>query len=291
MSADIPELDDRPIEPERRWFKRSGLTIAMTVLLLLFGVVFFWNRVVYTVRSGEEAVLWKRLTGTQIDVVYKEGTHLIWPWDKLFIYDMRLQSHDHEVLVLSADGLEIKVATTVRYRPDTKMLGQLHQDVGPEYLTRIVIPEVVTAVREIIGRYRPEQLYTLRTDDTQRLIVARAAGQARDRFLLIDDVLLRRIELPESVQAAIQRKLNQEQEALEYEFRVAKEIREADRKVIEAHGIAQFRDTVGITGADILRLKGIEATVELARSNNAKMVVIGGRDGLPVLLNVPTIGQ
>ena len=290
-------FDDAPLEtadtPLKRWLKRSGFGGLITVLILLFGIVFFWNRVVYTVRSGEEGVLWKRLSGTQIDIIYKEGTHLIFPWDKLFIYDLRIQTFDHQVLVLSTDGLEIKVDVTIRYRPESKTLPQLHQEVGPEYLARITIPEVVTAVREVIGRYRPEQLYTVRTDDTQRQIVARAAAQARDRYILIDDVLLRRIELPPAIQAAIQRKLNQEQEALEYAYRIAKEERERERKRIEGEGIALFQGAVtgGVTTEQFLRWRGIEATLELARSNNAKVVVVGGRDGLPLILNMPPAGQ
>lgn len=270
----------------RGWLQRHRFGLTITSLMLALTFAFLWNRIVYTVRPGEEAVLWKRFSGTQIDVIYKEGTHLILPWDKLYIYDLRIQATDHTVKVLSTDGLEINVEVTVRYHPESKTVPQLHQEVGPEYANRIVMPEVVAAVREVIGRYRPEQLYTLRTEDTQRQIVERAASQARDRFVQIDDVLIRRIELPETVQAAIQRKLNQEQEALEYEYRLEKERREALRKNIEADGIVAFQTKVSnsITPA-LLQWKGIEATLELARSPNAKMVVVGGRDGLPLILN------
>jgi regulator of protease activity HflC (stomatin/prohibitin superfamily) len=274
----------------RRWFRKHGFGVTITTLLLLLTIAVFWNRIVYTVRPGEEAVMWKRLAGTQINVIYKEGTHVILPWDRLYIYDLRIQTADYTVPVLSTDGLEIMVDVTVRYHPESKTVPQLHQEVGPEYAQRIVIPEVVTAVREVIGRYRPEQLYTLRTDETQRQIVERAAGQARERFVQIDDVLIRRIALPESVQAAIQRKLNQEQEALEYEYRLEKERREALRKDIEADGIVAFQTKVaGSITPQLLQWKGVEATLELARSPNAKMVVVGGRDGLPLILNTPTL--
>lgn len=272
----------------RGWLRRHGFGVTITALLLLLTFVFFWQRMIYTVRSGEEAVLWKRLSGTQIDLIYKEGTHLIFPWDQLFVYDLRVQATDYSVPVLSTDGLEITVDVTVRYHPESKTVPQLHQEVGPEYPARIVFPEVVTAVREVIGRYRPEQLYTLRTEDTQRQIAQRAFNQARERFVAIDDVLIRRIALPETVQQAIQRKLNQEQEALEYEYRIAKERREAQRKDIEADGIVAFQTKVaGSITPQLLQWKGVEATLELAKSTNAKMVVVGGRDGLPLILNTP----
>lgn len=273
----------------RAWIRRHGFGITITTLLVMLTFVVFWHRIVYTVRSGQEAVLWKRLSGTQIDLIYKEGTHLIFPWDQLFIYDLRIQSTDYSVPVLSTDGLEIMVEVTVRYHPESKTVPQLHKEVGPEYAERIVFPEVVTAVREVIGRYRPEQLYTLRTDDTQRQIAQRAANQARERYVAIDDVLIRRLGLPEMVQQAIQRKLNQEQEALEYEYRIAKERREAQRKDIEADGIVAFQKKVASSiTPQLLQWKGVEATLELSKSTNAKMVIVGGKDGLPLILNTPS---
>jgi regulator of protease activity HflC (stomatin/prohibitin superfamily) len=273
----------------RAWIRRHGFGITITTLLVMLTFVVFWHRIVYTVRSGQEAVLWKRLSGTQIDLIYKEGTHLIFPWDQLFIYDLRIQATDYSVPVLSTDGLEIMVEVTVRYHPESKTVPQLHKEVGPEYAERIVFPEVVTAVREVIGRYRPEQLYTLRTDDTQRQIAQRAANQARERYVAIDDVLIRRLGLPEMVQQAIQRKLNQEQEALEYEYRIAKERREAQRKDIEADGIVAFQKKVASSiTPQLLQWKGVEATLELSKSTNAKMVIVGGKDGLPLILNTPS---
>lgn len=286
----MPTTFDVPVHPRprgfRAWLRRHRFSMTIGSLLFMLAFAFFWNRIVYTIRPGEEAVFWSRFTGTEIDAIYKEGLHLIFPWDKLYIYDLRIQAVDHTVKVLSTDGLEISVDVTTRFHPESKTVPQLHQEVGPEYASRIVLPEVVSAVREVIGRYRPEQLYTLRTDQTEREIVQRAAVQTRERFVELDDVLIRRLELPETVQAAIQRKLNQEQEALEYEYRLEKERREALRKDIEAQGIVAFQERVDASITEqLLRWKGIEATLELARSPNAKMVVIGGRDGMPLILN------
>lgn len=269
------------------WMREHALPLFLVGLLVLFAFVVLFPRIVITIRPGHEGVMWKRLTGTQIDTVYTEGTHLIWPWNVMYIYELRLNRVDAVVPVLSTDGLEIDIDVSIRYRPVSKSVPQLHQEVGPDYVNRIIIPEVVTAVREVMGRYRPEQLYTLRTVEMQREIVARAATQVQDRFVIIDDVLIRRIALPAVVQAAIQSKLRQEQEALEYAFRLDKERAEAERKRIEAGGIADFQRiiAVGLTPA-YLDYKGIEATLELSRSPNSKIVVVGsGPSGLPLILN------
>lgn len=274
----------------RAWIVDHGFGISITTLIVLFTLVFFWRHIVYTVNPGEAAVSWKRFSGTEIDRVYLEGTHFIWPWNKLYIYDLRVQKIDSEVPVLSTDGLEIKIDVAIRYQPEERTLPQLHKEVGPEYAGRIVIPQVVAAVREVFGKYRPEQLYTLRTEDVHDQLLTRAAKGAREHFLKIDDVIISRIELPESVQKAIQSKLAQEQEALAYEYRLVTEQREAERKKIEATGISEFQRAVtpGIT-QQYLQWRGIEATLELAKSNNAKLVIVGGRDGLPLILNTPDV--
>jgi regulator of protease activity HflC (stomatin/prohibitin superfamily) len=270
----------------RGWIVNNGFGISITTLIVLFALVFFWRHIVHTINPGEAGVMWKRFTGTEIDRVYLEGTHFIWPWNKLYIYDLRVQKVDAEVPVLSTDGLEIKIDVAIRYRPEERTLPQLHQNVGPEYAERIVMPQVVSAVREVFGKYRPEQLYTLRTEDVHDQLLARAAKGIREKFLMIDDVIISRIELPESVQNAIQAKLAQEQEALAYEYRLVTEQREAERKKIEATGISEFQKAVtpGIT-QQYLQWRGIEATLELAKSNNAKLVIVGGKDGLPLILN------
>ena len=270
--------------------RRNGFNLAIASLLLLFTLVFFWKAIVYTILPGQGGVIWRRFSGTQIDVVYLEGTHFIFPWNKLYIYDLRIAKIDTTVPVLSTDGLEISVEVAIRFRPEPKTLPQLHMEVGPEYAERIIVPQVVSAVREVIGKYRPEQLYTLRSDDIHNQLLAKSTVAARDHFLVIDDVIIRRISLPESVQTAIQKKLNQEQEALEYEYRIQKEQREAERKKIEAAGISEFQKAVapGMT-PNYLQWRGIEATLELAKSANAKVVIVGGKDGLPIILNTPSV--
>jgi regulator of protease activity HflC (stomatin/prohibitin superfamily) len=284
---DLEELT--PVSGLLGWFRRHALAFSVTTLLLLFGVVVCWPRIVITIQPGESGVFWSRIDGTSIDTVYGEGTHLIFPWNRMYIYDVRIAKVDHTVPVLSTEGLEMNVEVSVRYRPVAKSIPQLHQQIGPDYVERIILPEVITATREVMGRYRPEQLYALNTAEMQSQIVAKAAAQVRDRFVIVDDVLIRRIQLPDRVQSAIETKLQQEQAALEYEYRLARERQEKERKIIEADGIAEFANRVGggkVFSESYLRWKGIEATLELAKSNNAKVIVMGsGKDGMPVILN------
>jgi regulator of protease activity HflC (stomatin/prohibitin superfamily) len=275
----------------RAWGRRNGFALGIAALLLLFALVALSPRMVVTIYAGQEGVLWRRFSGTGLDIVLLEGVHVIFPWDTVFVYDVRIQRVDHVVEVLSTDGLQIKVDVSTGYYPVMKTVPRLHQKVGPDYVTKIIIPEVVTAVREVMGKYRPQELYTRRTEEMQAQIKARAAVQAQDHFIIIDDVLIRKIELPESVQEAIQRKLTQEQEAQEYEFRLVKETQEAERKRREAMGIATYQQLIAARlSPQFLQWKGIEATLDLAKSPNTKVIMIGNRNGLPLIVNSEPAG-
>lgn len=272
------------------WVSRNSIVAIIIALLALFILTFFSTRMIITVPAGHQGVIWRRLWGTDLDTVFPEGTQLIFPWNRMTVYDLRIQRHDLEVRVLSTDGLEIPVSVNIRYHPERKTLPRLHQQIGPDYRDRIVVPEVTAAVRQIMGGYRPQQLYTVRTDEMQSRIIELAAKQARERFVEIDDVLIAQIRLPDIVQAAIQQKLRQEQEAEEYRYRIAKEEQERLRKELEAQGIANYQRIINeqpIADAT-LRWRGIDATLQLARSNNAKVIVIGGQSGLPLILDAST---
>ncbi|MEP7306392.1 MAG: SPFH domain-containing protein [Acidobacteriota bacterium] len=281
-------------EPRRRrlirlraWIARRELSVVITTLMFLIVLAFFWGNIVISIRSGEEGVLWSRLFGTMIERIYLEGTHLVLPWNVMTIYNVRYQHVDRRFLVLSRDGLEITVDVTIRFKPMDKQVPKLHQLVGPSYVDTIVSPEVNTAVRTVIGRFRPDELYAAAVDEIQADIVNLARREVRNRYVDIDKVLLRVIVLPPTVANAIQRKLEQEQLSLEMQYRLSRERQEADRKRIESEGIRDYQNTVRSSlTPELLQFKGIEATLDLAKSNNAKVVIVGGgRGGLPLILN------
>ncbi|CAM2070632.1 Prohibitin family protein [Sulfidibacter corallicola] len=261
--------------------------IAIGILSFILALVILWPYIFIAIHSGQAGVYYSRFFGgTRVDERYDEGTHFIWPWDKLYIYDIRIQESKQVIEALARNGLTIKVHISIRYRPIRERLGYLHKNVGPKYLTKIVVPEIEMVVRETVGHYYPEEIYSTKREPIEK-IIRNSKGEVGSRYIQVDDVIVRRIELPKMIQDAIQRKLQQEQESQEYVFRLEKERQEAERKRIEARGVRDFQEIVssGIS-EHLLRWKGIKATLELAKSPNSKIVVIGsGKDGLPLILN------
>lgn len=188
--------------------------------------------------------------------------------------------------VLSANGLTIRTELSYRYRPIQEKIGVLHNNVGENYHERIVIPEIRSATREVIGKYLPEELYSSKRDSIQTEIFDLAAARISEKNIALDAVLIRDVGLPEKLKQAIERKLQEEQSSLEYEFRLTRAEKEAERQRIEAEGKAAANRILSQSLTDkVLRDKGIEATLRLSESPNAKVIVIGGGDeGLPLIL-------
>jgi regulator of protease activity HflC (stomatin/prohibitin superfamily) len=268
--------------------KRRGIIISLLSFVLLFLV--FSERIVIFVNAGESAVLFKRFGGgTQLGRVYGEGIHYIFPWDEMTVYNVRIQHQFKQFEVLSSNGLKIGVLTSIRYRPFLDNLPDLHQQVGIDYADRIVYPEVEAVVRQVFGQYLPEDIYSSQKFIIQNT-VQNAIFEVSERYVDLDELLITRIVLPDLIVEAIEQKLEKEQVALGYQFRLDSERLEAERKRIEASGIRDFQDIIseGLT-ENYLRFRGIEATLKLAESNNAKIVVIGGgKDGLPIILDGTT---
>lgn len=262
------------------------IVIIAVVGVVLLGV--FTSTIFITIEPGEEGVLFRRFGGgiDPEDKPYGQGFHIVAPWNKVIVYDVRIHEKEEPMDVLSSNGLNVTVDVSIRYQPIPGKLGYIHNEIGPNYATKVVIPEVRSATRKIIGRYTPEEFYSSKRETVQAEIEEEVASVLAKKNINLDALLLRSIQLPPTIKDAIERKLKQEQESLEYEFRLEKEEKEAQRKAIEAEGIKKFQDIVsqGIS-ANYLKWKGIEATEALANSPNAKIVVIGsGEDGLPLIL-------
>jgi regulator of protease activity HflC (stomatin/prohibitin superfamily) len=240
------------------------------------------------VDSGRAGVLWKWMSGTQDDV-YGEGVHIVAPWNRMFVYDIRTQDRKEELHVLTSNGLSVGLEASIRYRPLAVELPKLHQEIGPAYYDVILGPIVRSEARKVGGRFTPEEIYSSKRDAVGNEIFAAVEEALRGRHVTLDAILIRNVALPQNIQRAISEKLEEEQKALKMEFTLNRERQEAERKRIEAKGIADFQEVVsaGISQA-LLRWKGIEATEKLATSQNAKVVVIGsGSDGLPLILGGP----
>jgi prohibitin 1 len=208
----------------KSWWKRFALTVTIIALVALFLIGYCWPQMVHTIQSGEAGVLWKRFGGgTAVDSVYTEGTAIIAPWDRLYIYNVRLQNVDHKARMLSKDGLEVELDLSIRYRPVEKTIGRLHKDVGPEYVNALIIPELESAVREVVAHFKADELYSTKSREVQQDITAIGARQAYDKYFLIDDILIRSISLSPETQAAVHQKIEAQQLALQVGHRIQPE--------------------------------------------------------------------
>ena len=330
--ASYPEtLDDlAPPRRKRGWWgylARHLPGVAVLLMMALLVVVVLWPYVVITVPSGKVGVLWKRFNGVDIYCwcwvgrgtvldpreLREEGLHIIWPWDKLYLYDLRLQSSTQTYNAISKDGVNVGAQISVRYQLLHNSVAVLHKFIGPDFMNSVIAPEIGSQARQVISQYTAQEVYTSREtiqkqirDNAQRSLAANlnklvqpeAMEQPDPRHyndflqnaIQILDTLVLSIELPPEIVAAINRQTEQYYMIQEYKFRVEREAEESKRKQIEADGIAAFQKTVsqGISDS-YLRWRGIEATLQLAQSPNAKIVIIGsGKDGLPIILGNDT---
>jgi regulator of protease activity HflC (stomatin/prohibitin superfamily) len=306
----------------------SGVAVALMVALLIGFVLYPYALI--TVPSGSAGVLWKRFSGpgiycwcilpsgTVLDPleIRHEGLHFIWPWDKLFLYDLRLQSSNQKFNAISSDGVSVTAEITIRYQLNVNSVAVLHEFIGPAYLNTVLIPEIGSVTRAVIANYTAEEVYSTKRQKIQEEIKDDAVKALREHLdtlfqapasvqesptnyenylqnsITILDTPVLSIDLPPEIVAAINQKIEQFYKIKEYQYRAEREVEESKRKQIEANGIAAFQRTVskGISDS-YLRWQGIQATLALAQSPNTKIVIIGSsKDGLPLILgNLDTL--
>jgi regulator of protease activity HflC (stomatin/prohibitin superfamily) len=326
MSTTTQSFERRPPPARAGWWRFVGrhlpsLSVMLMASMLVATLLFPY--VVITVPSGSVGVLWKRFNGydlycwcfvgrgTILDPkeLRDEGLHLVWPWDKLFIYDLRLQSTTQTYNAITKDGVSVVVQINIRFQLLHNSIGVLHKFIGPQYLNSVVAPEIGSQAREVISQYSAEEVYRSREAiqkairnksqaslgaHLNSLVQPEAMEQPDPKHyndflqnsIQILDTLVLSIELPPAIVAAINRQTEQFYQIQEYKYRVEREVEEAKRKQVEANGIAAFQRTVskGISDS-YLRWRGIEATLALAQSKNSKIVIIGsGKEGLPIIL-------
>ncbi len=265
---------------------------AMTYLIfgaiLLFVIILFSSATFLTIDAGKRGVLFRPFSGgLDKENIYPPGFHVIAPWNDMYIYDVREAQIEEDMTVLSSNGLNIKVDVTLRVNPVFNKIGDLHENFGDDYINTLVRPEIRSAVREVIGQFTPEELYSSKRNEVQALIQKNLLDALGQNFVDLKATLIRDIELPDQVQAAIEDKLKAEQTALKYEYLLDQERREAERKIIEAQAKARSNEILNASlSSNILRDKGIEATLELAKSPNSKVIIVGSEasDGLPLIL-------
>jgi regulator of protease activity HflC (stomatin/prohibitin superfamily) len=257
------------------------------MIFIIIAVIILFSKSTVTIGPGEGGVVFERFgDGINTEKTYGEGFQIVAPWNEMIVRKVRQQSVSDEMNVLSVNGLEVKVSGTVWYEPEFSKLGLLIKTKGEDYENELLDPAVNAAARSVVGRYTPEQLYSSKRDVIEQEILDEVQKLLEDQYLVVKRVLVEDVKLPPTIRTAIETKLKQEQESLEYEFRLAKAKKEAERQKIDAEGKATANKILSASLTEkILQEKGIEATLELAKSNNSKVVVIGsGKDGMPIIL-------
>jgi prohibitin 1 len=263
--------------------------IGLPIILLAFVLIIFVSKSSINIGYGEAGVLFKTFGGGVVTdkPPLSEGFHVIAPWNKVYIYNVKQQEFfEGNMQVLSSNGLEISLDVSVLYQPVYNELGLLHKTKGENYVNIVLIPQIRAVARSVVGRYTPEQLYSTKRDAIQNEIYEETQKVVENQHIQLNAVLVRDVSLPLAIKEGIERKLIQEQEALEYEFRIEKAKQEAEKQRIDAEGKATANRILSASITNmILKEKGIEATKELATSPNAKVIVIGsGEDGMPIIL-------
>lgn len=272
--------------------KRSVQLFVLVVIIAVVAWV-YRDRVFIRVDSGNVLVVYHLLWGgASGETVGGEGLHIILPWDAPNIYSIREQTLLLPLVVLSKDGLAIKVDAEIRFRAVRSAIPNLHRRYGPDYVKSIIIPQLTESVMEIIGSSMATEMYSLQhTAQTDRFWnhAKRTIGGI---YVSVTDIALFNIRLPEAVERAVQSKAEAQQQAQAAAFLVQREIQEAERKGKEAQAEALYMDVLQnkVINKSVLVWRGIEATLELAKSPNAKIIVMGSHDNLPLMLgNVPDL--
>ena len=259
------------------------LKLAGLALLGLIALILFFNCVT-RVSTGHVGVL--TLFGRVTGEVLGEGIHLINPLKTNNEMSIQSQTIKESASVPSSEGLVMNLDTSLIYHLNPDKAADVFQKIGGNYEAVVIEPTLRAAIRESTASHTANALYTGEREMVAKQITDQITAELSKRGIAVENVLLRDIQLPATLKAAIEAKQQAEQESLAMNFRLQKETQEAQRKRIEAAGVRDFQQIVaqGITPS-LLEWKGIEATENLAKSSNTKVVVIGNnKNGLPLIL-------
>lgn len=291
-SQDVPTGRFAPVVENLRAIGDSAKAklphLYLILVSFLFVLVYFAPDIFVTIQSGQVGVRYLRFFGgTQTDFVLGEGFKFVFPWDKLFVYDTRVQETKHDLTVLTGEGMSISVHISIRYHPEATLVGLLHQRIGPDYPTRIVIPEVESGLRAVLGKVKLRNIFDLEADGAYDRVRNEVGDSLATQLITLDGIIVRGIDLPAPVKGAIEDKMVQGELAGSYVFRIVREKQEAERKRIEAEGLREFNRLLDASiTPNLLKWRAIDASKELALSQNAKTIVLGSGQGvsLPFML-------
>ncbi len=261
----------------------GGVRRGLLGLLVLIMVAIVAASATSCVRTGHVGVvtMFGRVTGQTIG----EGIHLVNPIARVIEMDIKTLEIKERASVPTKEGLIMGVEASVLYHLQPDRAADVYQKVGVDYATVLLVPNFRSAIRAVTAANSASSLYSDARESIARQILIDVQQQLQPRGIAIENVLLRDLQIPDSLKHAIEAKQQAQQEAQRMEFVLQREQQESERKRVEAQGIKDFQNIVtqGISDK-LLEWKGIEATIELARSSNAKVVVIGNtKTGLPLI--------
>jgi prohibitin 1 len=220
-----------------------------------------------------------------------EGVHLVNPLASMTLMSVRTKEVFEHAEAPSKEGLNVALEVSCLYHLKASEAANIYRQVGPNYEQVVVNPQFRAAIRGITVNHEAKDLYTSSRELISTEIFQDLETNLGKRGIVVETILLRKVDLPKLVVEAINAKLAADQQAQQMRFVLDKERQEAERKRIEAQGIQDFQRIIsqGLTD-QLLRWKGIETTRALAESANSKVVIVGGRDGLPLILNTDSVG-
>jgi regulator of protease activity HflC (stomatin/prohibitin superfamily) len=264
-------------------FQPAIIIAAIAVVVILL----FSSQMFYVLQPGERGLIFRKFTtGLDKENLFMAGFHVVAPWNDFHVYDIREQKSEETMDVLDKNGLSINVDVSLRYNPVYDQIGDLHEIFGKNYVNVLVVPELRSSVRKVMGRFTAEEIYSTKRSEVEKSIEEETAEVLKRNYIQMKALLIRSINLPTEIRNAIENKLKTEQEALAYQFRLDRERSEAERRRIAAEGEARANKIINSSlTPSLLKMRGIEATIELSKSANTKVIVIGsGEDGLPLIL-------
>lgn len=280
------------------WFARNYIGLAFSAILLSITVVVLWNRVVILIPAGFVGVIYRPLFGgIDMNKILGEGVNIVFPLNTVTQYDARVQMKKIEMEVLTKDQLRSDIKVSFQFQLNKYGLPMLHKFVGPDYIEKVILPEVTGKTRVMFAELTSQEAFTKQLEKavneiaimSDQVILEKLGPPGLDyvRLLRITAAQLESMEFPAEIQAAIRNKIAESQIAEAGVFKVQAARLEAERKEVEAGGIKKYQDIVnaGLTD-NYLKIRGIEATLKLAESNNSKVVIFGSSpNGLPIVLS------
>ncbi|MCH7722146.1 MAG: prohibitin family protein [Bacteroidetes bacterium] len=256
-------------------FALIGIAVAAVITISQFWTI---------IPAGHTGVI--DFLGNVSDETLKPGVSLVNPMAKIEKMSIKTQELKEMMSVPSKEGLSVNLEISLLFKLNSDMANEIYKTVGPDYADIILVPQFRSVVRGVTARYEAKALYTASREKLAGEILDELGKLVGPRGITVEQAPLRQIQLPARLTQSIEEKLQAEQDAQRMAFILQKEEQEADRKRIEARGIADFQDIVSVNISNmLLKWKGIEATEKLASSPNTKVIIIGsGKDGLPLIL-------